>query len=194
MDIPESVFTASGAGSQCSELLSYRRGNLSKERSLSSGKGCLQRGSKGRGFCVSLWGEYRKGRRCAFRRRICLDLTECCPCSGTALFMCYQFRQGNNGHDQGEGPQSCRCGRLYAPGPMSRSSGTRFGKAESISTSMIWRISGNIAPGSTPKKRKTPPRRQRISFECRLREPAIWSHCRNLTCRSTRRCWWSEEA
>ena len=32
MDIPESVFTASGAGSQCSELLSYRRGNLSKER------------------------------------------------------------------------------------------------------------------------------------------------------------------
>jgi heterodisulfide reductase subunit A len=32
MDIPESVFTASGAGSQCSELLSYRRGKLSKER------------------------------------------------------------------------------------------------------------------------------------------------------------------
>ncbi|MFH0960788.1 MAG: CoB--CoM heterodisulfide reductase iron-sulfur subunit A family protein [Pseudomonadota bacterium] len=32
MDIPESVFTASGAGSQCSELLSYRRGNLSRER------------------------------------------------------------------------------------------------------------------------------------------------------------------
>ncbi len=32
MDIPESVFTASGAGSQCSELLSFRRGNLSKER------------------------------------------------------------------------------------------------------------------------------------------------------------------
>ncbi len=32
MDIPESVFTASGAGSQCSELLSFRRGNLSRER------------------------------------------------------------------------------------------------------------------------------------------------------------------
>ncbi len=31
-DIPESVFTASGAGSQCGELLDYRRGKLTKER------------------------------------------------------------------------------------------------------------------------------------------------------------------
>jgi len=32
MDIPESVFSASGAGSQCGEFLDYRRGKLSKER------------------------------------------------------------------------------------------------------------------------------------------------------------------
>ncbi len=32
IDIPESVFGASGAGSQIGELLDYRRGNLSKER------------------------------------------------------------------------------------------------------------------------------------------------------------------
>ncbi len=32
IDIPESVVTASGAGSQCGELLSYRRGKLAKER------------------------------------------------------------------------------------------------------------------------------------------------------------------
>lgn len=32
MDIPESVFTASGAGSLCGELLSYRRGALSRKR------------------------------------------------------------------------------------------------------------------------------------------------------------------
>jgi heterodisulfide reductase subunit A len=31
-DIPESVFSASGAGSQCAELLDYRRGKLAKER------------------------------------------------------------------------------------------------------------------------------------------------------------------
>lgn len=31
-DIPESVFSASGAGSQCGELLDYRRGDLAKER------------------------------------------------------------------------------------------------------------------------------------------------------------------
>jgi len=32
IDIPESVVTASGAGAQCGQLLSHRRGNLSKER------------------------------------------------------------------------------------------------------------------------------------------------------------------
>ncbi len=32
MDIPESVFTASGAGSQCGELLDYRRDKLTQER------------------------------------------------------------------------------------------------------------------------------------------------------------------
>jgi heterodisulfide reductase subunit A len=32
MDIPESVFTASGAGCQCGELLDYRRDKLTKER------------------------------------------------------------------------------------------------------------------------------------------------------------------
>jgi len=31
-DIPESVFTASGAGAQCGEFLDYRRGKLAKER------------------------------------------------------------------------------------------------------------------------------------------------------------------
>jgi heterodisulfide reductase subunit A len=31
-DIPESVFSASGAGSQCGELLDYRRGKLARER------------------------------------------------------------------------------------------------------------------------------------------------------------------
>jgi heterodisulfide reductase subunit A len=32
LDIPESVFSASGAGSQCGELLNYRRGKLTEER------------------------------------------------------------------------------------------------------------------------------------------------------------------
>ncbi len=36
MDIPESVYSASGAASLCSELLSYRRGALSKERTYPS--------------------------------------------------------------------------------------------------------------------------------------------------------------
>ena len=32
VDIPESVFSASGAGSQCGEFLDYRRGSLARER------------------------------------------------------------------------------------------------------------------------------------------------------------------
>ncbi len=32
MDIPEAVFTASGAGAQCGDILDYRRGKLTKER------------------------------------------------------------------------------------------------------------------------------------------------------------------
>jgi len=38
MDIPESVFSASGAGSQCGELLDHRRGKLTTERAYPSEK------------------------------------------------------------------------------------------------------------------------------------------------------------
>jgi heterodisulfide reductase subunit A len=42
MDIPESVFSASGAGSQCGEFLDYRRGRLSKARIYPSEKDVSQ--------------------------------------------------------------------------------------------------------------------------------------------------------
>jgi heterodisulfide reductase subunit A len=42
MDIPESVFSASGASSQCGELLDYRRGKLSKERIYPAEKDVVQ--------------------------------------------------------------------------------------------------------------------------------------------------------
>ena len=42
LDIPESVFSASGAGSQIGEMLDYRRGNLSKERIYPPEKDCSQ--------------------------------------------------------------------------------------------------------------------------------------------------------
>jgi hypothetical protein len=38
---------------------------------------------------------------------------------------------------------------------------TPFVKGESINISSTWRISGNIAPGSTLKKRRMPPKKQR---------------------------------
>ena len=55
MDIPESVFSASGAGSQCGELLDYRRGKLSKERIYPAEKNAFGRRGQGWCFCVSLW-------------------------------------------------------------------------------------------------------------------------------------------
>ncbi len=42
LDIPESVFSASGAGSQCGELLDYRRGKLTTERSYPQEKDVYQ--------------------------------------------------------------------------------------------------------------------------------------------------------
>ena len=56
MDIPESVFTASGAGSQCGELLDYRRGEDDQGKGISAGKRCLQRGAQDRCLCLSLRG------------------------------------------------------------------------------------------------------------------------------------------
>ena len=61
VDIPESVFSASGAGSQCGELLDYRRGKLARERIYPPGKGCLQRGAEDRGLCLPLRGQHRQG-------------------------------------------------------------------------------------------------------------------------------------
>ena len=46
MDIPESVFSASGAGSQCGEFLDYRRGKLSKERIYPPEKDVSQEGPR----------------------------------------------------------------------------------------------------------------------------------------------------
>ena len=47
LDIPESVVSASGAGSQCGQLLDYRRGRLAKERVYPAGEGYLARGDRG---------------------------------------------------------------------------------------------------------------------------------------------------
>ena len=60
VDIPESVFSASGAGSQIGELLDYRRGNLSKERIYPPERDVSAGGAEDRGLCVPLRGQYRE--------------------------------------------------------------------------------------------------------------------------------------
>jgi heterodisulfide reductase subunit A len=46
LDIPESVFSASGAGSQCGEILDHRRGKLSQERIYPSEKDVSEEGAR----------------------------------------------------------------------------------------------------------------------------------------------------
>jgi heterodisulfide reductase subunit A len=62
IDIPESVFTASGASSQSGQLLDFRRGKLTIERVYPPEKDVAKRAERRR-LCESLWGEYRHGRQ-----------------------------------------------------------------------------------------------------------------------------------
>ena len=194
IDIPESVVTASGAGSQCGELLGYRRGKLAKAKSVSAGKGCLERRAQSRRLCVPLRREYRKSGGCSFRRGVRVEPAQCRSCGGKPVSYArptprsdWQLQSGKRGSTAWSSPPA-RQGRT------NRCSGTRFAKRASISTSTTWRISGSIAPGSTPRKRKTPRRRPKTSSGWRWPAPRIWSPCRNLICRSTRRRWWSAAA
>jgi len=68
MDIPESVFTASGAGALTGERPLQEAREVGHRKDISAGKGCLWRRDQDRCFCVSLWRQYRKRGRCSFRR------------------------------------------------------------------------------------------------------------------------------
>ena len=67
-DIPESVFSASGAGSQCGELLDYRRGKLTRERIYPPERDVSQEEPQDRSLCLSLRGEYRLCSGCSRNR------------------------------------------------------------------------------------------------------------------------------
>ena len=127
MDIPESVFSASGASSQCGEFLDYRRWNLSTERTYPPEKRCICRRAPGRCFCVSLRCQYRKSGRCSVGGGLLQDAAQCCLCDRTAVFLCYRFSRFDHGDHQGGKAQPGGCSRLlpqnsgtvvprYAPG------------------------------------------------------------------------------
>ena len=65
VDIPESVMTASGASSQCGQLLDYRRNELTKEREYPEERDASKETPKV-GVFVPLWGKHRKSSGCSF--------------------------------------------------------------------------------------------------------------------------------
>jgi heterodisulfide reductase subunit A len=128
MDIPESVFTASGAGAQCGQRLDYRRGKLTRSRKESiPGKGCLPGGTPNRRFCVPLRGQYRKRGGCARHRRICLTLPNVVHAQ-EQLFSCAT----NSAKEITDMAKEKGLNRVVvppaAPGPWNRCSGTPSGK------------------------------------------------------------------
>ena len=116
MDIPESVFTASGAGSQIGELLDYRRGNLAKERIYPPERDvsneeprigvfvCHCGANIGRVVNVPSTVEYAK------RYQMWSTLRN-------SYFHALPIRQANNRHDEGKGAQSSGCRRLHPQDP-----------------------------------------------------------------------------
>ncbi len=96
-DIPESVFSASGAGSRVGEMLNFRRGKLGQGKNLSGRTGCLHRRTPDRCVCVPLRGQYFQRGQCTFHCGICQDFAPCGVCPGTDFFVCHQFGQRDHG-------------------------------------------------------------------------------------------------
>ena len=167
IDIPESVFSASGAGSQIGRAPRLPAGKPHQGKDLSAGEGRLQGGAEGRGLCLSLRGQYRKD------RRMFPDTVEYCKTlpnvvhAQEQLFSCATNsakeitdminEKGSTGWSSPPAP----------PGPSNPYSGTPSGRRGSTSITTRWPISGSTTPGSTRKKRKKPRRRRRISSGCR---------------------------
>ena len=73
--------------------------------------------------------------------------------------------------DPGEGAQPRGGRRLHPADPRAAVPRHPARRRASTSTSSTWPTSGSTAPGSTPRRRKRPPRRPRTSSACRWRGP-----------------------
>jgi heterodisulfide reductase subunit A len=173
MDIPESVFTASAAGSQCGQRLDYRRGKLTTakvyppERDVSEEEPrigvfvCHCGTNIGRVVDVPSTVEYALTLpNVVFARNSCFRVR---PIPSKRLPIRLR-KKGSIGW----------LWRPAAPGPWSRCSGTPCVRRESINISTTWPISGSIAPGAIPRKKRPPPKRPRTSPACRWRGRPYW--------------------
>ena len=106
MDIPESVVTASGAGSQCGELLAARRGKLARDRVYPPERDVSGEEPRVGVYRVSLRRQHRPSGGCPFRRS---STPRPCPTSSTPKRASSSApptaAQQTGDIDQGERPQ-----------------------------------------------------------------------------------------
>ena len=173
MDIPESVVSASGAGALCGHLLATRRGKLSQGAGLSAENATPPKKSRKVGVFVC---------HCGANIGRVVDVPAVVEYASKlnnvvhaeeSLFACATNNAkpiADTIRDKGSTASSSPPARRART---SRCSATRCAKAASISISSTWPISANTAPGSTPRRRTTPPQRPRTSCACRWPAPAL---------------------
>jgi heterodisulfide reductase subunit A len=163
-DIPESVFSASAAGAQCGEFLDYRRGDLAKQRIFPLERDASKEEPKIGVFVCHCGANI--GRIVGVPSAVEYALTlpnvvyaqeQLFSCATNSAQQISQRKKGSIAWLSLPAP----------PGPSSRCSVTPFGRRELTSIISTWPISENIVPGSTQKKRKRLPKRQRTSYGCR---------------------------
>jgi heterodisulfide reductase subunit A len=193
IDIPESVFSASGAGSQIGELLDYRRGNLSKERIYPEERDVSQEEPRIGVFVCHCGANIGRIVNVPATVEYCKTLPNVVYAQ-EQLFSCAT----NSAKQITDITKEQNLNRVVvaacSPGLWSLSSATPCGRRASTSTITRWPTSGSTTLGSTRKRRKRPPRRPRTSSACRLPAPASLSPSRSSTCRSTRGRWSSAAA
>jgi heterodisulfide reductase subunit A len=171
-DIPESVFTASGAGSQCGELLDYRRGKLTRERIYPPERDVSKEEPRIGVFVCHCGANIGRVVSVPSTVEYALTLPNVVYAQ-EQLFSC----AANCAKEITDITKEKGLNRVIvaacSPRTLNRYSGTPFGRRALTNIISKWLIFESITPGFTLKKRKKPHRRQRISSGCRSPAPAI---------------------
>ena len=189
LDIPESVFSASGAGSQCGELLDYRRGNLAKERIYPPERDVSQEEPRIGVFVC----------HCGANIGSVVDVPSTVAYALTLPHVVYAQEQlfscaTNSAQEITDMAREKGLNRVVvaacSPRTLEPLFATPSGKRALTSITATWPTFGNTVPGVMPKKRKKPPEKPKTSCACRWREPACWSRCGSLICPWIPKPWW----
>jgi hypothetical protein len=181
--------TASGAGSRCGELLDYRRGGLAEERVYPPERDVSEEEPRIGVFVC----------HCGANIGRVVDVPSAVEYALTLPNVVYAQEQlfscaTNSAQEITDMIKEKGLNRVVVAActprthePLFRD--TRSGSGDQPVLLRDGQYQGALFPGSTPKKKKKPQRRQRKLSESRSPEPAISSLCRNLSFPLTRQRW-----